>query len=212
MELINELVEHYAHLHTTPNNELLQQIEDYTIAHHPKKHMLSGTVQGQLLQMISNIQQPSAVLEIGTFTGYSALCLAQGLQPNGVLHTIEVRPNDAATAQSFFDKSVYKSKIELHLGNAIDIIPTLNYEWDLVFIDADKVQYSAYYDLILPKVKSNGLVIIDNIFFHGDVLQHPIKGKNAIAIAALNEKIRLDNNVDKVLLTVRDGLMIVRKK
>jgi caffeoyl-CoA O-methyltransferase len=212
MELINELVEQYAHLHTTPNNLLLQQIEDYTNAHHPKKHMLSGTVQGQLLQMISNIQQPAAVLEIGTFTGYSALCLAEGLQPNGVLHTIEVRPEDAATAQSFFDKSSHKSKIELHLGNAIDIIPTLKHEWDLVFIDADKVQYSAYYDLILPKVKSNGLVIIDNIFFHGDVLQNPIKGKNAIAIAALNEKIRLDNNVDKVLLTVRDGLMIVRKK
>ncbi len=212
MEIINEIAENYAVEHTTPNNILLQEIEVFTNATHPKKHMLSGAVQGQFLQMISHLQKPIAILEVGTFTGFSALCLAVGLQTNGVLHTLECRPDDAATAQSFFDKSSWKNNIKLHVGDAIEIIPTLNCNWDLVFIDADKVQYCAYYDLILPKVKKNGLLIIDNIFFHGDVLQNPIKGKNAIAIATLNEKIKNDDSVEKVLLTVRDGLMLVRKK
>jgi caffeoyl-CoA O-methyltransferase len=212
MELVNNLAEAYAVAHTTEDDALLQEVALFTQNNHPKSHMLSGVVQGRLLQFLSTLSKPNAILEIGTFTGYSALCLAKGLQPNGQLHTIELRDQDAATANNFFAKSNHKNQIKLHVGNAMDIIPTLDFVWDMVFIDADKVQYSAYYDLILPKVKKGGLLIIDNVFFHGQVLEQHITGKNAIAIAAFNEKIKQDTTVDKVMLTVRDGLLLLLKK
>ena len=162
--------------------------------------------------MISRIAKPSKILEIGTFTGYSAICLAKGLQPDGELHTIELREDDAATARENFNKAGVKEKIRLHIGNALEIIPTLNHEWDIVFIDADKVNYLAYYQAIIPKLKKGGLILADNVLFHGQVLEEEIKTKNAKAIHAFNEYILQDESVDKIMLTLRDGLSLILKK
>jgi predicted O-methyltransferase YrrM len=210
--MIEPAAEQYVAQYTNPATSLLQEIAHFTAANHPHAHMLSGHVQGQLLSMISQLMQPANILEVGTFTGYSAICLAAGLVPGGNLTTIEVRADDAASAQQFFNKSVYASQIQLLVGNALEIIPTLPNLWDIVFIDADKTSYIDYYELILPKLKTNGLVIADNVLFHGQVLQTPITGKNTKAIQAFNEHVRADSRVDKVMLTVRDGLMLIRKK
>ncbi|MBL0357133.1 MAG: O-methyltransferase [Chitinophagaceae bacterium] len=211
MELVNALSETYIEAFSSVEGALLQSVNEYTIQHHPHAHMLSGKVQGQFLSMISQLMQPKRILEVGTFTGYSALCLAQGLHKDGKLYTLELRKEDAATAQQFFDRSEYKDQLILKLGNAKDIIPTLNETWDIVFIDADKTGYIDYYELILPAVRPNGLIIADNILFHGQVLEPEITGKNAKAIHAFNEHVRNDERVQQVLLTVRDGLSLIRK-
>jgi len=174
--------------------------------------MLSGQVQGKFLEMISMLLQPRRILEIGTFTGYSALCLVKGLSKDGLLHTIELREEDAAVAQANFDRSNAPEKIILHTGNALEIIPTLKETWDLVFIDADKVGYTDYYELVLPRVRQGGIILADNVLFHGQVLEQPITGKNAIAIQAFNERVQHDERVENVLVTIRDGLLLIRKK
>lgn len=212
MEFLHPLADLYATLHTTPDDELLKAIADYTNETHPKAHMLSGPVQGRLLEMISSMINPERILEIGTFTGYSALCLAKGLKENGKLYTIEMRADDAQKAAVFFNKSALKDKITLQVGDAGSIIPTLKEAWDLVFIDADKVNYTRYYEMVLPDVKTGGYIIADNVLFHGEVLTEKKEGKNAKAIHAFNEYIKNDNRVETVMLTVRDGLMLIRKK
>ncbi len=173
--------------------------------------MLSGHLQGKLLEMISRMVQPNRILEIGTFTGYSALCLAKGLVPGGQLHTIELREKDAAIAKDFFNRSSFADQIILHTGNASDILPVLNQQWDLVFIDADKVSYIEYFKIILPQVRQNGFILADNIFFHGEVLEEQPKGKSAKAIKEFNEFIRERNDIDKMVITLRDGLYLLRK-
>jgi predicted O-methyltransferase YrrM len=150
-------------------------------------------------------------LEIGTFTGYSALCLANGLTDDGQLHTIEIRKEEAVIAKDFFSRSAYHSKIILHPGSALDIIPVLNETWDLVFIDADKPAYIEYFNLVLPKLRKNGFIFADNIFFHGQVLEEEVKGKNAKAIKEFNEYIQKRSDIEKVILTLRDGLFLIRK-
>lgn len=210
MELINKKAEEYAESFSSAEDEFLKEVTDFT-NDHPHAQMLSGHVQGKLLETISCLLQPKRILEIGTFTGYSALCLAKGLTADGELHTIELREEDAKTAQSFFSKSLYNKKIILHTGNALDIIPKLRGPWDIVFIDADKVNYINYYELTLPQVKQNGLIIADNVLFHGEVLEESIKGKNAKAIHAFNIHIENDKRVGQVMLTVRDGLLLMRK-
>ena len=210
--LVDLLAENYAASITAADDILLQELANYTQQHHPHAHMLSGSVQGQFLQMLSKLLQPKNILEIGTFTGYSALCLAAGLQKEGALHTIELRDADATTAQGFFNQSAYKDQIVLHLGNAVDIIPQLNFNWDLVFLDADKTGYIDYYELILPALRTNGLIIADNVLFHGEVLKMPLSGKNAKAVDAFNQHVKQDDRTEQVLLTVRDGLLLIRKK
>ena len=210
MELINKKAEAYAQNFSSKEDALLAEIAAYT-NRHPNAQMLSGHVQGKILEILSCLLQPEKILEIGTFTGYSALCLAKGLQHDGELHTIELREQDAKTAKDFFSKSLHNKKIVLHVGNAIDIISTLHQVWDIVFIDADKTGYIDYYELTLPHVKQNGLIIADNVLFHGDVLEENIKGKNAKAIHAFNVHVANDKRVEQVILTVRDGLMIMRK-
>ncbi len=212
MELFHPLVEAYSAKYTSPDDWLLQQIQQHTIATHEHASMISSPVQGKFLSFISTILQPKYVLEIGTFTGYSALCLAKGLQPEGELHTIELRASEITTAKENFSISKYNNQIHLHSGNAMDIIPTLPYTWDLVFIDADKTGYCDYYDLVLPKLNNNGLIIVDNVLFHGQVLDEKVKGKNALAIQAFNEKVANDVTVEQVLITMRDGLMLIKKK
>jgi predicted O-methyltransferase YrrM len=211
MELINQIVEAYAKQLTSLQDEVLEEIEKDTLANHPHAQMLSGHVQGKVLEMLSRMIQPQRILEIGTFTGFSALCLAKGLQPNGMLHTIEIREEDANTAQQYFNKTGDANKIKLHLGNALEIIPALNETWDLVFIDADKVNYINYYELTLPLVKQGGWIIADNVLFHGQIFDEPVSGKNAKAILAFNEHVAADKRVEQVMLTVRDGLLIIRK-
>lgn len=212
MELINPLVEAYAQSVTSPDDDLLQQVQAETLATHPHAHMLSSAVQGQFLQMISHLLQPRRILEIGSFTGYSALCLAKGLLKDGQLHTIELREADAATARANFNRSIDGGKIILHIGNALQIIPALGEIWDLVFIDADKVSYIEYFNLVLPALRPGGLIIADNVLFHGQVLEQPVSGKNAIAIDSFNKLVQQDDRVEQVLLTMRDGLMLIRKK
>ncbi len=211
-ELINVKISNYAFEFSEPTDELLQEIEKYTVEHHAHANMLSGPLQGKFLEMISRLLAPKFILEIGTFTGYSALCLAKGLTPNGALHTIELREEDVNLSKSFFAKSSQQYQIISHQGNAMDIIPELAPEWDLIFIDADKTNYINYYELTLPKLKSGGLIIADNVLFHGEVLEENIKGKNAKAIHAFNVHIAADKRVQQVLLTLRDGLMLIRKK
>ena len=174
--------------------------------------MLSGHVQGKFLQFISNLVGPKYILEVGTFTGYSAIALANGLQEDGALHTIELREEETRVALENFNNAGMQDKIILHTGNALNIIPTLRYEWDIVFIDADKVNYTAYYQMILPAVKKGGLIIADNVLFHGEVLEEPVKGKNAKAIEAFNQAVYDDQSVDQVMLTIRDGLLLIIKK
>lgn len=212
MELINELAQAYAGQYSSAEDSLLQEVAAATQASHPHAHMLSGHVQGKFLELVSCIMQPHRILEIGTFTGYSALCLAKGLLKDGKLHTIELREEDASVARSNFSRSNAAGKIILHTGNALNIVPGLNETWDLVFIDADKVNYTEYYKLVLPQVRSGGLIIADNVFFHGDVLKQPVTGKNGKAIQAFNEYVKQDETVEKVMLTIRDGLLLIRKK
>jgi predicted O-methyltransferase YrrM len=212
MELVQPLAEAYAQQFTTPDNALLQSIQASTLLNHPHAHMISGPVQGQFLSFISGMIQPQYILEIGSFTGYSALCLANGLTDTGALHTIELREADAETAALNFSKSTRNKQIHLHIGNAIDIIPNLNFEWDLVFIDADKTAYIDYYELIVPRLSKKGMIIADNVLFHGQVLENLVTGKNAKAIQAFNEHVKADERTEQVLLTIRDGLVLIKKK
>ena len=212
MELINPAVQEYAEKFSSPEDALLHEVAVYTIANHPEHHMLSGHLQGKFLEMASMMIGPRRILEIGTFTGYSALCLAKGLTDDGLLHTIELRENDAATAKGFFDRSIYKEKISLHTGDAKKIVSMLEETFDLVFIDADKPGYIEYFNLVFPKVKKNGFIFADNIFFHGQVIETEGTGKNAKAIKAFNEFINSRTDIEKMILTLRDGLYLIRKK
>ena len=211
MDLINPTIQSYAEYLTTPEDELLHEINLYTEQHHSGYHMLSGHLQGKLLEMISHMIRPRRILEIGTFTGYSALCLAKGLAQDGQLHTIELREADAAIAKGFFNRSSFAGQIILHTGNALDVVPFLNETWDLVFIDADKVSYIEYFKNVLPQVRQNGFILADNIFFHGEVLTDEAKGKSAKAIQEFNAFIRERNDIDKMVITLRDGLYLMRK-
>ena len=211
MEIINPLAENYIEKLSSSPHVFLQQILNDTNATHPHAHMVSGAVQGKFLQIISRMIKPMKVLEIGTFTGFSALCLAEGLQTNGEIHTIELREEDAATAKKNFDNSNYKENIILHVGNAKKIIPTLKEEWDIVFIDADKTSYIEYYELTLPQLNKNGFILADNVLFHGQVLNENISGKNAKAIHEFNLHVAADHRTEQVLLSVRDGISIMRK-
>lgn len=203
--------EAYSDIYTSPLNELLQEILDYTLQHHSESQMISGHVQGQLLRQLSLMLQPKKILEIGTFTGFSGLCLAEGLTEDGILYTLELRAKDAAIAQAYFDRSVYKGKIKLITGEAAINIPLINEVFDLVFIDADKTGYIGYYEQVLPMLRKGGYILADNVLFHGEVLKDNITGKNAKAIAAFNEHIKNDSRSEQVLITVRDGLMLIRK-
>ncbi len=212
MELINATAEAYAENFSSPEPELLSSIAISTQAHHPEAHMLSGHLQGRLLALLSRLMQPSYVLEIGTFTGYSALCLCEGLSEKGELHTIECREQDADIAESNFRKSSYSHQIHLHKGEAGKILPNLPYSWDMVFIDADKTGYAGYYDQVMPRLRKGGLLIADNIFFHGQVLDEKYQGKNSIAMRNFAKKVAEDQSTERVILTVRDGLMLLFKK
>src|ERR1700722_3449047 len=194
MDLINPRAQIYAEKYTVQEDDVLNEIESETRLH-PESHMLSGTLQGKFLEMISKFLNPAYILEIGTFLGYSALCLAKGLKPGGELHTLEIDEKSSAVARENFKKSKTENKIILHTGNALEVLNKLDKPWDLVFIDADKTGYIDYYNALLPKLKSGCLIMADNVLFHGQVFEEEVKGKSAKAIQAFNDMILSDNRV-----------------
>lgn len=212
LELIHPLAEAYASNYSTAEDAVLKQIALETRSAHADPQMLSGHLQGQFLEIISKLIQPKRILEIGTMVGYSSICLAKGLAKDGVLHTIELRQEDAAIARTNFERAGLQHCIQLHVGNAKEIIPQLQETWDLVFLDADKTGYETYYQLVKPRLKQGGMILADNVLFHGEVLKEEIKGKNAKAIQLFNEMVAADDEVEKMMLTLRDGLFLIRKK
>jgi predicted O-methyltransferase YrrM len=185
---------------------------EQTVQSHPHAHLQSNWNQGGFLSLFSKLIAPNAILEIGTFTGFSTLCLAEGLSATGSIDTIELRAEDASAARAHFDASPKAHQIISHVGDAKTIIPTLNKQWDLVFIDADKTGYIEYINLVLPMLSDKGVIIADNVLFHGQVFEAKITGKNAIAIQAFNEFILQHKGLEKIMLTVRDGLTLIRKR
>ncbi|MBC7828149.1 MAG: O-methyltransferase [Chitinophagaceae bacterium] len=212
MDIIAPKAQSYAERYSSPADPLLEEILVQTMATHPEHHMLSGHLQGKFLEIFSVLLKPMNVLEIGTFVGYSAICLAKGLHKEGELHTIEINEDIAAIAKTNFSRTNESDKIILHVGNALKIIPAIEKQWDLVFIDADKPNYISYYELVLPRLRTGGVILADNVLFHGQVLEEPVAGKNAKAIQSFNEYVQQDKSVEKLMLTIRDGLLMIRKK
>ena len=212
MQWIDKLAEDYALTYTSPLDDVLMKVYKDTNETHPEAHMISSPVQGKFLEFISSLLQPKYILEIGTFTGFSAICLAKGLQPGGELHTIELREADANTAWKNILSAGFGDKIHLHTGDAGTIIKELPQQWDLVFIDADKTSYIKYYEEALQRLSDRGFILADNVLFHGQVLEEKISGKSAIAIAQFNDHVLNDERTEQVFLTVRDGLLLIKKK
>ncbi|WP_205701558.1 O-methyltransferase [Hymenobacter rigui] len=205
----------YADHHTTLESPLLARLNRETHVQLLHARMLSGHAQGRLLSMVSHMIRPRRVLELGTFTGYSALCLAEGMAADGVLHTVEQNPELESRIRRYVREASAESRIQLHIGNARDIVPTLAETWDLVFIDADKINNDAYYELVLPQVRPGGFLLIDNVLWGGKVLNgYPVKpsDKDTHAVRAFNDKVQADERVENVFLPLRDGLFLVRKR
>lgn len=213
MELINEKIQDYAEQHTSPEDPLLQKINRETNANFLYPRMLSGHLQGRLLAMISCMVRPQYILEVGTYTGYSALAMAEGLQPDGKLITIDINEELEGKVASFFAESNYSALIDFRIGDAQEIIPQLDHQFDLVFIDADKENYYTYYELALPRMRDGAFLIADNVLWSGKVLDKPDKKDTETeALREFNKKVQNDTRVENVLLPVRDGLMVIRKK
>ncbi|MEZ5426109.1 MAG: O-methyltransferase [Pyrinomonadaceae bacterium] len=212
--MIEKNIQDYAERYTSAESDVLQALRRKTFDERDDKSMLSGFYQGRLLAMFSLMINPRRILEIGTYMGYSALCLAEGLTGDGKVITLDVNPETNAIARKFWGESELGEKIEAHLGPATEIIPGLDETFDLVFIDADKENYSNYYDLVFPKMRIGGLIIADNVLWSGDVLRAE-QGKEVSAsteaLHKYNQKINRDPRVSNILFAVRDGLMIARK-
>lgn len=211
MHFISEILENYVTQHSENEPELLRELNRQTHLKVLQPRMLSGHFQGRVLSLVSKLIRPKTVLEIGTYTGYATLCLAEGLTENGSIHTIEVNEELYDLQRTFFDKSGKGKQINQHLGQAADIIPTLNQKFDLVFIDADKKNYSLYFDLIIDKMNSGGIILSDNVLWSGKVLDNiNPNDKQTVAINAYNQKLKEDPRVETILLPIRDGLSISR--
>lgn len=210
--LVSEEINTYAESITTPESAALAQLNRETNMKVELPIMLSGHLQGAVLTMMSRMIRPRRILEIGTYTGYSAICLAQGLTDDGILHTIDINEELADMQQRYWQQAGVPNKIKAHVGKGADIIPNLDEVFDLVFIDADKVGYSAYYDLVIEKVRPGGFIFADNVLYDGEViLPADEQSKNAKAIHAFNQKIKDDSRVTQVLLPVRDGILVIQK-
>jgi caffeoyl-CoA O-methyltransferase len=205
-----ESIYNYCDNHTSPAISLLNDLERETFITCQQPHMISGFLQGRFLSFVSKMQQPKCILEIGTYTGYSALCLAEGLTPNGVLHTIEIDEEKKEIIEKYFAQSEYQSQMHLHIGNALEIIGNLMIEPDLILIDADKINYVNYYNSCKKILAPKGIIIVDNTLFHGQVLL-PNKSKNAQAVSDFNTFVMQDATMEQVLLPIRDGITCIRK-
>ena len=211
-ELISPEIEAYCEAHTTEEPDLLYRLYRQTHLQTINPRMASGQLQGHFLSLISNMIRPKRILEIGTFTGYSALCLATGLTSDGILHTIEINEEYEDRIRSFFSESPYNQHIKLHIGDAKTIVPSLNEQWDLVFIDAEKTDYQEYYEMVFPQVRKNGFLLIDNVLWNSKVV-HEIQhnDKDTQAILAFNDRVQQDKRVRNLLLPFRDGIMMMEK-
>ena len=213
MEFLDEKIEDYTLAHSQPEPEVLAELNRETHSKVLMPRMLSGHLQGRVLSMLSKMIGPKRILEIGTYTGYSAICLCEGLAPEGRLHTIDINEELESMVRKYFIKAGIEKKITYHIGDAMKIIPSLNERFDIVFIDADKINYSNYYDLVFEKVRPGGFIIADNVLWSGKVLEEQVKmDADTKAIVAYSEKVHADKRVEHVLFPVRDGLMIAYKK
>lgn len=212
MDIIPAAVEAFAEKYTTPETELLKRLNRETYLKVDQPHMLSGHLQGQFLSLVSHMLQPARILELGTYTGYSAICLAQGLKDGGMLHTIDVNEEREDMCLRYFEEAGLSGKITMHIGKAAEIIDRLDETFDLVFIDADKAGYERYYDQVWDKIRPGGFILADNVLFHGETLAEPSKqSNNARAMISFCEKVAADGRAEQLLLTLRDGLLIIRK-
>ena len=210
MDIIDEQLQAYAEKHTTEENALLNKINRETHAQVLMPRMLSGQLQGRVLSMISCMVRPRIILEIGTYTGYSALCLAEGLQENGKLITIDINEELYDRVSGYFHAAGLQDRIDYRIGDASEIVPRLDERFDLVFIDADKENYGRYFDLVIDRVNLNGFILADNVLWSGKVLQAK-PDNDTRAIVEFNEKVQRDSRVENVLLPIRDGVMLMRK-
>lgn len=213
MYFLPEALDNYVVSHSEQEPELLQQLTRETYQKILQPIMLSGPYQGRVLSMISKLVNPKSILELGTFTGYATLCLAEGLQKDGVIHTVDINEELHDFQRKYFDKSDYGSRIIQHTGSALDIIPDLDTSFDLVFIDADKPNYSNYFHLIIDKLNSGGIVLSDNVLWHGKVVEElNEKDISTKAVLDYNTLLKEDERIETVMLPIRDGLTISRKK
>lgn len=212
MEFIDEKIESYALAHSQAESDVLKKLNRETHLKVLSPRMLSGHLQGNFLSMISKMIQPKHILEIGTYTGYSAICLAQGLQEGGKLYTIDSNEQLEKMARSFFQEADLAHKINLYIGDALSIIPSIQETFDIVFIDADKKNYSTYYDMIFDRVRPGGYIIADNVLWSGKVLDvQKNNDRETVLIDEFNKKVHADKRVEHQLIPIRDGLMIARK-
>ena len=211
MHFISQELEDYIEQHSKKEPELLAALDKETYQKVLLPRMLSGHFQGRVLSMLSKLVNPVTILEIGTYTGYSALCLCEGMQEKGILHTIDIKEELVDFQRKYFNKSPWGKQIVQHLGQAIDIIPTLDLKFDLVFIDADKENYLNYFELIIPKMNKGGIILSDNVLWSGKVLE-PLQSNDLITkiIMEYNQLLKTDPRVESVLLPIRDGLTVSR--
>ena len=213
MDFLDPKIQEYSERFTQNESDQLYKLNRETHTNVLMPRMLSGHIQGRILSIFSKMIRPKCILEIGTYTGYSALCLAEGLHENGELHTMDKNEELEPISTKYFNASPYKDQINLHIGNALKIIPALNKSYDLVFIDADKENYSNYFDLVINDMPSGGIIIADNVLWSGKVLdqQQLDKDEETRALHNFNTKVHKDERVENVLFPVRDGLMVIRK-
>jgi predicted O-methyltransferase YrrM len=210
MNFLDENINEYSEQHTTAQSQVLANLDRETHLKVLRPRMLSGHLQGKFLEMIVKMLQPKEVLEIGTYTGYSAICMANGLTADACIHTIDINAELEDFARSHFQKADVENQIEFYIGNALDIIPKLDVTFDLVFIDADKINYQKYFELVLPKMRKGGFIIADNVLWSGKVLNAPNKkDPETTAIQQFNDYIQSCTKVNNLLLPLRDGLMIM---
>jgi caffeoyl-CoA O-methyltransferase len=210
--IVRPELDEYAERHTTPHEELLERLTEETIATLPSPQMLTGPVEGRFLELLVFALGARRVLELGTYSGYSALSMARGLPPDGVIDTCEVNERHAEVARRYIAESPYADRIRIHVGPALETIARLPGPYDFVFIDADKVGYPAYVDAVLPKLAPRALLALDNMLQNGRVVDSPDTSESTRAIAELNERLAGDSGLSVVLLTVRDGVTLVRRK
>jgi len=210
MELLTEGLQTYLEQHCEHEPELLRYINRETHLKVPMARMLSGHYQGRVLSFLSKLFSPKRILEIGTFTGYATLCLAEGLTDAGLIYTLDINEELQERVQEYFDNSEFKDKIRYQIGNALDVIPNIDETFDLIFIDADKKNNGNYYDLVLPKLRNGGIIIVDNVLWSGRIVSG-MSDKDTILIRDFNEKVTNDQRVEKLILPVRDGLFLIRK-
>lgn len=211
MHFISEVLENYVEKSTDNEPELLQELSRETHLRVLRPRMLSGHFQGRFLSFISKLKSPEYILEVGTYTGYSALCMAEGIRKGGELHTIDINEELYDLQRRYFDRSGYGEQIKQHTGDALDIIPSLNIKFDLAFIDADKENYHTYFDLIIHKMNKGGLILSDNVLWSGKVVEKvEPNDKSTIALLEYNKKLKEDPRVETLLLPIRDGLTICR--